>query len=191
MPKPLEKNTGVSESENGKLPTATADDWEETETNEDDDGVLDKARQEVISSLPDKKKRETKEKLWRERPAHLRKAIGEMTAGEKRDFYLWQADRLSPKKEKEAEAPAPVEPERELYTPTMVKRTGKMILKFLARRMPVKKEVSQEEIDSFGEIFTPLANKYLGGVGGYQDELAGGMFLLAFFGERIGNESAQ
>lgn len=176
MPKP--KTLEVDASDNGAIAPADFDD--------DTDTALDKATSEVLSGLSDKKKRGEIEKRWGDRPEHLRKPMGQMSENDRRDYYLWKAGAWGKEKNQDAEpaAPAPVR-----YTETMVKRTGKMILRFLARRMPVKKEVTTEEIDSFGEVFTPLANKYLGGVGSYQEELAGGMFLIAFFGERIGKDA--
>lgn len=176
----LETDTG----DNGSMP---ATDHDFVFDSDDTDSALDKATSEVLSGLSDKKKREQVEKRWGDRPEHLRKSLGQMSESEKHDYYLWKAGEWG-KPEKQNTAPAAPEPVR--YTETMVKRTGKMILRFFARRMPVKKEVSGEEIDSFAEIFTPLANKYLGGVGNYQEELAGGMFLLSFFGERIGKDAA-
>lgn len=181
--KKLALKTAVDGANNG-----TDENWE---AGEDDNLALDKARAEVISGLSERKRKSQKEKYWGDRPEHLRKGLGDMDAEEKRDYHLWMAGKLQPK----SETPAPtvgveLEPERKLYTHGEVKRVGKMFLKFLARRMPIKKEVEVEEVETFAEVFTPLANKYMGGVG-YADEIAGGVFLLSFLGARIGKEDAE
>lgn len=155
----------------------------------DDEIAYEKATKEVLSDLSDKKKREQSQKYFGDRPKHLRKSLAEMTANEKAEYYRWRAGEFAPKEKAEAK----IEEEQKKpvrYTDTMVRRTGKMILRFFARRMPVSKEVSGEELDSFTEVFTPLANKYLGGVGEYNEELAGAVFLMAFFGERLKSNDA-
>lgn len=160
---------------------------------EEGDAVLDKARSEVLNTLSEKKKREQKEKLWRDRPKHLRKALGDMSPKEKNEYYLWKAREFE---SKSAPAPAALEPEKEeepeitLYNENEVKRVGKMFLRFIARRLPVKKDVSQEEIDTFGECFTPLANKYMGRMG-YKNEVAAGVFVLSFVFDRVGKDDSE
>lgn len=135
------------------------------------DELVDQAVADVTGGLTEKKRKKHSEKYWGDRPEHLRKGLSEMNVDEKRQFYLWKAGDL-PEVKTDAE-PKPV------YEVWEVSALGAVILPMLAERMPVKKEVTREEAESFGKAFTPLVNKYVTTFS-YKEEVAAIIFACAF-----------
>lgn len=135
------------------------------------DLAIDQAVTEVTSTLTDKKRKKHSEKYWGDRPEQLRKGLSEMNAEEKRQFYLWKAGDLPVENKEEKPALA--------YEVWEVSALGMVLLPMLSDRMPVKKEVTKDEIDAFGKAFTPLVNKYVTAFS-YKEEVAAIIFACAF-----------
>lgn len=136
--------------------------------------ALDTAVAAVTGDLPKSQQQTVKEKAWGDRPENLRKSLGEMSDDEKRQYYLYKAREFS------GEKPEGEKARTDVYTPVEMEVLGVVVLGFLAERLPVKKPATPQEIKSFGVVFTPLANKYLGATE-YKDELAAAVFMVGFF----------
>lgn len=140
----------------------------------DNEQLLEKAEQAVISDLSDRKKKKY-QRSYDDRPENLRKPITQMNKEEKIEFKKWELAQLVGE-EKIIE---------EIYTENDLYQAGSFILPFLAARLPVYRPVTDDEFSKFAKVHVPLANKYAAPVGRYKDEINGGLFWLFFFMTRI------
>lgn len=142
---------------------------------EEPEAALEKSIDATLEGIPAKKAEKKKTEYYGDRPENIRKPLSEMTSAEKRDYYLWKAGEYKT----DAPSQAPVQ-----YEEIDVRNIGAFVLPMIAARMPIKKPVSDDELDGFAKTFTPLANKYNLGMR-YKEEFAAALFALVFIVGRV------
>ncbi len=143
---------------------------EESVVDVDETEALEKATDSVIESLPQGKRKKYERKNWGDRPEHLRKPLGEMTKEEKAEYYKWKAGEVSLESQ---EYQKPAYDESEIYA------LGCVILPLLCARMPNPLPPTEQELQGFGRVMTPLANKYVSAFV-YKEEVNAALFAFAF-----------
>ncbi|HLF51515.1 hypothetical protein [Flavobacterium sp.] len=167
------KKSEVSVSENGNIEIDGSDD-----PNPYPEDILEKAENAVLSDLPDKKRKKY-QRDYGDRPENLRKPVSQMSSKEKVELKKWEISQLTGESEEKKDA---------VYTEEDLFNMGSIILPFFAARMPVYKQVSEDEFQKFGKIFTPLANKYASPYGQWKDEFNGLLFVFSFVMSRVNFE---
>ena len=144
-----------------------------SESQIDPEEALETAKDAVISDLPERKRKKYERANWGDRPEHLRKTLSSMTPEEKKQYYQWKAGETVSKEE------IP-----QAYDESEVYGLGAFILPMLCSRLPNPLPPTEQELQGFARVVTPLANKYLGQMQ-YKEEINAGLFALAFMLPRL------
>lgn len=159
------------------------------------EGAMENAKDKVVDTLSSAQQKKNADKLWSDRPDHLRKPLAEMSDKDKCDYYLWKAEQFVPEKST-IKIVSDEMPQQESYTADDFKLLVMGANFFIQKRWGDFYALDGNEINNWCEAFVPIANKFMAlpewalvfkplmaCAGAY----AGKRFMMKIFSNALGN----